>query len=288
MWLAAAVLSAFFAGITTILAKCGIKNTDSDITTALRTVVVFIFSWCIVLIFGSASTIFQISTKSFIFLILSGIATGASWLCYFKALSIGNVNKVASVDKSSTIISVILAIIIFNETNNIEIKSIGIVLLCAGIFLMANQKQTSCGKQYKSWFIYAALSAVFASITSVLAKIGIENVDSNLGTSIRTSVVLIMSWIIVFGKHKQSQLKSINSKDFIFIVLSGIATGASWLCYYYAIQNGILSIVIPIDKMSIVFTIAFSYIVLKEKISKKAFLGLILMIAGTLLIAIFG
>lgn len=288
LWLVMAVLSALFAGLTAVLAKCGIKKTDSDIATALRTIVVLLFSWIMVLIVGSANTITQIDGKSLVFLILSGIATGASWICYFKALSVGDVNKVVPVDKSSTILSVILAIILFSETNNLPIKLIATALLAIGVFLMIEKKNTTNKETKRIWLPYAVGSAVFAALTSILAKVGIGGVESNLGTAIRTGVVLVMAWGIVFAKGKQIQLKSIDRKELLFIVLSGLATGASWLCYYYAIQNGIVSVVVPIDKMSILVSIAFSYIVFHEKLSKKAFLGLLLMVCGTLTMAIWG
>ena len=287
MWLIVAILSALFAGLTTILAKCGIKKTDSDVATALRTVVVLLFSWVMVFIVGSAKTILEIEPRSLLFIILSGLATGASWICYFKALSLGDVNKVVPIDKSSTILTVLLAIILFGETEQLAIKLIATAILGIGIFLMVEKKQAENRKKSMAWMIYAILSAVFAALTSILAKVGISNVESNLGTVIRTGVVLIMAWIIVFAKRKQSMLKSLDKKELVYISLSGVMTGASWLCYYYAIQNGIVSVVVPIDKMSIIFTVAFSYLVFKEKLSKKAFLGLLLMILGTLLMVIF-
>lgn len=287
MWLIMAVLSAIFAGLTAILAKCGIKKTDSDVATALRTVVVLLFSWGMVFVVGSAGTITDISTKSLIFLILSGLATGASWICYFKALSIGDVNKVVSIDKSSTILSVLLAILLFGETQHLAIKLIGTAFLGAGIFLMIERKSSQGVKIRKSWMLYAVLSAVFAALTSILAKIGISGVESNLGTAIRTGVVLIMAWLIVLIQGKQSQVKTIDKKELLFIGLSGLATGASWLCYYYAIQNGIVSVVVPIDKLSILVTVSFSYLVFKEKLSRKAFCGLLLIIVGTFVMAIW-
>ena len=287
MWLIAAILSAVFAGLTTILAKCGIKKTDSDVATALRTVVVVLFAWIMVFVVGSSQGIAQIQPKSLIFLILSGLATGASWICYFKALSIGDVNKVVPIDKSSTILTVLLAIICFGETEQLIVKLIATLILAVGIFLMVEKKQTEQKNEKRIWILYAILSAVFAALTSILAKVGISNVESNLGTAIRTGVVLIMAWIIVFAKKKHTQLKSLDKKELIFISLSGIATGASWLCYYYAIQNGSVSVVVPIDKMSIIFTVAFSYFVFKEKLSTKAFIGLVLMLTGTLLLVFF-
>ena len=271
MWVTMAVLSALFAGVTSILAKCGIKKTDSDVATALRTIIVLAFSWIMVFVVGSFDTIAEISSKSLAFLILSGIATGASWLCYFKALSIGNVNKVVPVDKSSTILTVLLAIVLFGETKNLTLKLICTFFLAVGIFLMIEKKACEDKKGNTSaWLPYAAASAVFAALTSILAKVGIENVESNLGTAIRTCVVLIMAWIIVFIKGKQSFITKINKKELIFIGLSGVATGCSWLCYYYAIQNGIVSVVVPIDKLSILVSIAFSRIVFNERLSKKA------------------
>lgn len=288
MWLIAAVLSAFFAGITAILAKCGINKTDSDIATALRTIVVFFFSWIMVFVSHSENTISTISSKSLLFLILSGIATGASWICYFKALSLGDINKVVPIDKSSTVISVILAIVILNETEHLAVKLVGTIILTIGIFMMINKSNSEQNKNKKSsWVIYAVLSAVFAALTSILAKIGIDNVESNLGTAIRTGVVLIIAWLIVFAKRKQKELKTIDKRELVFISLSGLATGASWLLYYYAIQKGIVSVVVPIDKLSIVVTVVFSYFVFKEKLSKKEFFGLCLMIAGTLIMSIW-
>ncbi len=288
MWLIMAILSAVFAGITSVLAKCGIRKTDSDIATAIRTIVVVIFSWIMVFIIGSLNTISDISAKSLIFLILSGFATGASWLCYFKALSIGDVNKVVPVDKSSTILTVILAIIIFGETKNLVIKLFSTLLLGIGIFLMIEKKETAVKATKRTWLPYAVLSAVFAALTSILGKIGIENVESNLGTAIRTMVVLLMAWVVVFIKGKQKEVTKVPKNELLFITLSGIATGASWLCYYYAIQKGVVSIVVPIDKLSIIISILFSWIVFKERLTKKAFIGLLLMVIGTLVMAICG
>lgn len=287
-WLIMAILSAVFAGLTSILAKCGIKKTDSDVATALRTIVVLLFSWIMVFVVGSQNTISEVSAKSLVFLILSGIATGASWICYFKALAIGDVNKVVPIDKSSTILTVLLAIILFGETQNLAVKLVSTAVLAIGIFLMIEKKDTNAQAQNKKWMVYAVLSAVFAALTSILAKIGISGVESNLGTAIRTYVVLIMAWIVVFAGGKQKTLKNLDKKELIFISLSGVATGASWLCYYYAIQNGIVSVVVPIDKMSILIAVAFSYFVFGEKLTKKSALGLALMTVGTLTMAIWG
>ena len=286
-WIIAAVFSAVFAGLTSILAKCGIKKTDSDLATALRTIVVLAFSWIMVFVVGSQTTIADIGQKALIFLILSGLATGASWICYFKALSMGDINKVVPIDKSSTILTVLLAIICFGETSNLVVKLIATAILALGIFLMVEKKKSTSQAQGRSWMIYAILAAVFAALTSILAKVGISGVESNLGTAIRTAVVLVLSWGIVFARKKHTGLRTIDKKELLFICLSGIATGASWLCYYYAIGHGDVSVVVPIDKLSILITVAFSYIVFKEKLSKKAFLGLALMVAGTLLMAFF-
>lgn len=287
LWIAAAALSALFAGLTAILAKCGIKNTDSDIATALRTIVVLVFSWVMVWIVGSAGTITQIEPKSLVFLVLSGLATGASWICYFKALSIGDVNKVVPIDKSGTILTVLLAIVLFGETNHLAVKLTGTALLAVGVFLMIEKKTTRQKETKRAWLPYAIGSAVFAALTSVLAKVGITGVESNLGTAIRTVVVLVMAWAMVFVKGKQTMLKSLDRKELLFIALSGLATGGSWLCYYYAIQNGAVSVVVPIDKMSILVSVLFSAIVFREKLSKKAAIGLLLMVLGTLAMAIW-
>lgn len=289
MWLIMAILSAFFAGITSILAKCGIKKTNSDLATALRTIVVLAFSWLMVAIVDSGGTISEITPKSFVFLILSGAATGASWICYFKALALGNVNKVVPVDKSSTILTVLLAIFLFQEKTHLILKLAGTLLLAGGIFLMIEKKQTSQKKENRRWLIYALLSALFASLTSILAKVGITGVESNLGTAIRTGVVLIMAWLVVLIKNRETSvrlLKEVPKGELLFISLSGLATGASWLCYYYAIQNGPVSVVVPIDKLSILVTIVFSRLVFSETLSRKALLGLILMVLGTLIIAL--
>lgn len=287
LWIVAAILSALFAGLTSILAKCGIKKTDSDLATALRTVVVLIFSWVMVFIVGSASTIDEIAPRSLLFLILSGMATGASWICYFKALAMGDVNKVVPIDKSSTVLTVLLAIVCFGETANLAVKLVATAILAVGIFLMVEKKKTEHAAKGHAWAIYAALAAVFAAFTSILAKVGIEGVESNLGTAIRTAVVLLMAWVIVFARGKHKGLKRLDGREVVFISLSGVATGASWLCYYYAIQMGEVSVVVPIDKLSIVITVAFSYLVFKEKLSLKAFFGLLLMVGGTLLMAFF-
>ncbi|MCM1026270.1 MAG: EamA family transporter [Roseburia sp.] len=288
MWLMMAALSAFFAGVTSILAKCGIKKTDSDIATAVRTIVVLAFSWIMVFLAGSYGRIGEIEPKSLLFLILSGLATGASWICYFKALSMGDVNKVVPIDKSSTVLTVLLAIICFGETERLLIKLCCTAALAVGIFLMVERKQTEKKEAGGKWMLYAVLSAVFAALTSILAKVGIAGVESNLGTALRTGVVLLMAWVVVFLKGKQRQVRGIDRKELVYISLSGLATGASWLCYYYAIQNGVVSVVVPMDKLSILVTVLFSFLVFHEKLTRKAFAGLCLMTAATLAMAIFG
>ncbi|MDD3361438.1 MAG: EamA family transporter [Hespellia sp.] len=284
MWILFALGSAFFAGVTSILAKCGIKETDSSVATAIRTIIVLVFSWIMVIVAGSAPSIINVSTKTWLFLILSGLATGASWLCYFKALQLGPINKVVPIDKSSTILTMVLALIFLHEGIN-WIKVVCIVLIGAGTFLMIQKKEEIEEKnEGKGWMLYALFSAVFASLTAILGKVGIDGIESNLGTAIRTGVVLIMAWIVVFVTGKQKEIAAINHKELCFICVSGLATGASWLCYYKALQDGLASVVVPIDKLSILVTIAFSYVVFHEKLSKKAMIGLILSVGGTLLL----
>ncbi|MDD3227978.1 MAG: EamA family transporter [Oscillospiraceae bacterium] len=284
MWLLYAFGSALFAGMTSILAKIGVKNTDSNLATALRTIIVLVFSWLMVFVVGSQHTIGTISSHSLIFLILSGGATGASWLCYFKALQLGDVNKITPIDKSSTILTILLAFLLLGEIPTI-CMGFGIVLLVAGTYLMIQRREpASSDLKSKSWLFYAVLSAVFAALTSILGKMGIQGVESNLGTAIRTIVVLVMAWGIVFFQKKYVLLKDIDRKSWTYIVLSGLATGLSWLCYYRALQEGKASVVVPIDKLSIVVTIAFSYLFLKEKLTRKAFSGLLLVITGTILL----
>lgn len=286
MWLLFACGSALFAGFTAILAKIGIRNTDSNVATAIRTVIILIFSWLMVFIAGSQDMIGSISRKTLIFLILSGLATGASWLFYFKALQLGDVNKVTPIDKSSTVLTMLLAIIFLGESVTV-FKLAAMISIGTGTYLMITKKQQDIKKaEGSSWLLYAILSTVFASLTSILAKIGITNIESNLGTAIRTIVVFIMAWIIVFVTGKHKEIRKIDKKSLIFICFSGITTGISWLCYYRALQDGQASIVVPIDKLSILVTIAFSFFFLKEKMTKKAVSGLVLVVAGTLLLLI--
>ena len=284
MWIFYAFGSALFAGLTSILAKCGIRHTDSDVATAIRTIVVLVFSWIMVFVVGAQDGIAAVSGKTWLFLILSGFATGASWLCYFHALQTGDVNKVVPIDKSSTILTIVLAFLFLGEEVS-ALKIVCVILIGAGTFLMIQKKETekSVGQEKKSWLLYACLSAVFASLTSILGKIGIEGLNSNLGTAIRTAVVLLMAWIMVFAKGKQKEIGRIDRRELGFICLSGLATGGSWLCYYKALQDGLASVVVPIDKLSILVTIAFSYLVFHEKLTKRAAIGLVLIVAGTLL-----
>lgn len=302
MWIFYAIGSSFFAGITAILAKCGIRKTDSDVATAIRTIVVLLFSWLMVLITGTWSGITQIGGKTLLFLVLSGLATGASWLCYFHALQKGDINKVVPIDKSSTVLTIFLALIFLREGLTWW-KTAAAVLIGAGTFLMISKAPAegrkaaaeasgngaeSEGKSEKSreWLVYAVLSAVFASLTAILGKIGIEGIDSNLGTAIRTTVVLLMAWLMVFFTGKQREVKRIEKRELLFIVLSGLATGASWLCYYRALQDGPASVVVPIDKLSILVTIIFSRIVFHERLAGKAAAGLCCILAGTVLLAV--
>lgn len=284
MWIVYAFGSALFAGLTSILAKCGIRKTDSDAATAIRTIVVLVFSWLMVLLAGSAPTITALSSKTWVFLILSGLATGASWLCYFKALQMGDVNKVVPIDKSSTVLTIILAFIFLGEEIS-AVKLAAVVLIGGGTFMMIEKKDVTANAPSggKGWLIYALLSTAFASLTAILGKIGIEGVESNLGTAIRTCVVLVMAWVVVFAKGKKHTLRGIPKNELGFICLSGLATGGSWLCYYKALHDGLASVVVPIDKLSILVSIAFSYIVFHEHLTKKSALGLCLIVVGTLL-----
>lgn len=283
MWIMFAFGSALFAGLTAILAKCGIRNTDSNVATALRTIVVLAFSWLMVFVTDAQSGMSSISMKTMVFLVLSGVATGASWLCYFKALQLGNVNKVTPIDKSSTVLTMFLAFVLLGEELT-WMKAVAMVGIGIGTYMMIQKKQTEEKKEDKKWLLYAIGSAVFASLTSILGKIGISDINSNLGTAIRTIVVLVMAWIVVFVTRKQHTIKDIDKKSWIFLVLSGFATGGSWLCYYRALQTGPASVVVPIDKLSILVTIAVSYIVFREKLTAKAGIGLALIVAGTLLL----
>ena len=319
LWLVAAFASALFAGIVSILAKCGLKTIDSDVATALRTCVVAVFTWVMVAIVGSAGAIVAITPRSWLFLALSGLATGASWICYFKALSLGDVNRVVPIDKSSTLMAVIISIVLFGETSNLGLRLAGTLVATAGTLLMIERKADGAGAEKgadateldvaperakgadaarldvapgcakgDASLIYALLAAVFAALTSVLAKVGIEGVESNLATAIRTMFVLLMAWGIVAGKGKLKQVREVNGKDLAFLVASGIATGASWLCYYYAIQAGQVSVVVQVDKLSLLVSIAFAYAVFGERLSRRGILGLALIVLGTALVAACG
>lgn len=301
MWMFYAIGSAFFAGITAILAKCGIRETDSDVATAIRTIVVLLFSWLMVLITGTWTGITGIDGKTLLFLVLSGLATGASWLCYFHALQQGDINKVVPIDKSSTVLTILLALIFLHEGLTWG-KAASILFIGAGTLLMVSsdlpngikvsfrvsKKKSNAEKEQQTgvWLVYAILSAVFASLTAILGKVGIAGIDSNLGTAIRTMVVLVMAWLMVLVSGKRQEVKKIQKKELGFIVLSGLATGASWLCYYRALQGGPASVVVPIDKLSILVTIAFSWIVFHEKLTKKSALGVMCITVGTVLLAV--
>lgn len=286
-WLPMAFLSALFAGITAILAKCGIRSTDSDVATALRTGVVLMFSWLMVLAAGSAGTLSSLTVVSLVFLVLSGFSTGASWLCYFKALSLGDVNKVAAVDKSSTALTILLAMVFLGERSHPVLRLLGTALLAIGVVLMV-ERRPGTRSGHRRWVVFAAASALFAALTSILAKIGITGVESNLATAIRTGVVLLMAWAIVLGQGKLPLVKRVPRRELGFILLSGLSTGASWLCYYYAIQNGAVSVVVSVDKLSLVVTVLFSRLVLKERLGKASLIGLGLMVLGTLVITFCG
>jgi transporter family protein len=293
MWLFFASGSALFAGLTAILSKCGIKHTDSNVATAVRTCVVLIFSWLMVFVAGTQNTLAQVAPMTMVFLILSGLATGASWLCYFRALQMGDVNKVTPIDKSSTVLTMLLAFLFLHEDITL-LKGAAMVLIGVGTYLMIEKKkaaQVAGGASEEatgahSWLWFACGSAIFAALTAILGKIGIEGVDSTLGTAIRTVVVLVMAWVVVFVTGKQNTIKDIDKTSWFFLVLSGLATGGSWLCYYRALQEGPASIVVPIDKLSILVTIAFSYLVFHETLTKKSAFGLLLIVAGTLLLLV--
>ncbi len=292
LWLVAAFASALFAGIVSILAKCGIKTIDSDVATALRTCVVVVFTWVMVAIAGSAGTIGGISPKSWLFLALSGLATGGSWICYFKALSIGDVNKVVPIDKSSTLMAVVLSIVLFNETSDLVLRLAGTAVATAGTFLMIERKASDASsaseRDHRISIAYALAAAVFAALTSVLAKVGIEGVESNLATAIRTMFVLAMAWAIVAGKGKIGLVRGANRRELAFLAASGLVTGASWLCYYYAIQMGQVSVVVQVDKLSLLVSIAFAAVVFGERLSRRGSIGLTLIVAGTALVAACG
>lgn len=286
MWVAFACGSAFFAGITAILAKCGIRETDSTVATAIRTIVVLAFAWVMVAVVGSSGQIGSIKPMTWAFLGLSGLATGASWLCYFKALQLGDVNKVVPIDKSSTVLTMLLAFLLLGELLSWA-SVVAMVLILAGTLMMIERKPAapSAGAPSKggSWLVFAVLSAVFASLTAILGKVGIEGVESNLGTAIRTIVVLVMSWVMVGVTGKAGEVRAVPRREFLFICLSGLATGASWLCYYKALQDGLASVVVPIDKLSILVTIGFSRLVFDEKLTARSGAGLALIVVGTLL-----
>ena len=286
MWILFALGSALFAGLTSILAKCGIRKTDSTLATAVRTVVVLAFSWLMVFVVGSQSQLTRIPGKTLLFLVLSGLSTGASWLCYFRALQRGDINKVVPIDKSSTVLTIVLAFVLLGETPDVYSLA-GVVLILTGTLLMVERKASSVsGGKGGGWLLYALLSAVFASLTSILGKIGISGIESNLGTAIRTGVVLVMSWVMVFVTRSGGQITHIPGRELLFICLSGLATGASWLCYYRALQEGPASVVVPIDKLSILVTIAFSRLVFGERLSGKAAVGLAAITAGTFVMLI--
>ena len=289
MWIAFAFGAAVFAGLTAILAKIGIRNTDSNLATAVRTIVVLAAAWGMVWIVGSAGTITQLSQTTLVFLVLSGLATGASWLCYFRALQIGDVNRVAPVDRSSLVLTVLFAIIFLGETNNLVVTLIGVAIIAVGTaFMVGRIPPRSAVATGHSWLVYAIGAAVFAALTTILGKVGIEGVESNLGTAIRTSVVLVMAWVVVAVTRRTSSDNTsrdgVPPRDLLFIVLSGLATAASWLCYYRALQDGPASVVAPIDKLSILFTVAFSSWVLKEHLRRWAAIGLALIVIGTLVL----
>jgi len=284
MWLAFAVGSAFFAGVTAILAKIGIRHTPSNLATALRTVVVLVMSWLMVLIVGSYDQLGSVSATTLLFLVLSGLATGGSWLCYFRALQLGDVNKVVPVDKSSIVLTVLMAIVFLGETEQVGPKLLGITGIAAGTYLMIQRRPDAQRGQAgrASWLAYALGAAVFAALTAILGKVGISDIESILGTAVRTVVVLVMAWVVVFVTGEHRHLDAVPRRELLFLVLSGLATGASWLCYYRALQEGPASLVVPIDKLSIVVSVALAWVVFGERLTRRAAVGLALIVAGTL------
>ena len=303
-WLIFAAGAAIFAAMTTILAKIGLKNVDSHLATAIRTMVVLVFAWLMVFIVGSQREIWQTDSRTWVFLILSGLAAGGSWLCFFRALQLGNVNRVVPIDKSSTIMTMILAFIFLSEPMG-AVTVVGMGLMAVGTWLMIEFKKSaamqaqpvaqSSGQDIvqsnthnrKSWIFFALLAAVFASLTAILGRVGIVNIEANLGTAIRTMAVVPMSWLMVFITKGQSKIKSIDRNSWVFLILSGVATGASWLLFYRALQLGSASLVVPVDKLSIVLTMGFARVFLGERFSKRSLAGLVLLTVGTLLPVFF-
>ena len=286
LWLGFALGSAFFAGITAVLAKVGMKNVNSTLATAIRTVVVLVFSWWMVFLVGSQAEITRLSGRTLFYLVLSGLSTGASWLCYFRALQLGDVNKVAPIDKSSTVLTILLAFLLLGEPVSAP-QIVGVLGIGTGTLLMISRKETDAeGKPDGRWLLFACLSALFASLTSIFGKIGVEGVESNLGTAIRTVVVLGMAWLMVFVTGQQKGIRRIGRRDWLFLLLSGLSTGLSWLCYYRAIQLGSVSKVVPIDKMSVVITLILAFVFLHEEFSLKMLIGSVLITAGTLVMVL--
>ena len=282
MWIIYALASAFFAGLTSVLAKTGIKNTDSNLATALRTSVVLVFSWLSVFVAGSQTSLVNIDVRSVVFLVLSGLTAGGSWLCYFRALQLGDVNKVVPIDKSSTVLTMLLSFLLLGEELT-PVKIIAMILIGTGTYLMVEQKETAESKvKGRKWLLYAVMSAVFASLTAISGKIGISGVESDLGTALRTVVIFIMTWLIVCIRGKHRGIRQIDKRSRIYIGLSGLATGVSWMCFYRALREGPASVVVPTDKLSILITVAFGFFVFGEKLRKKALFGLIMIVAGTL------
>lgn len=282
-----AILAAVFAALTSILAKIGIKNVDSNLATAIRTIVVVIMALIVVLITGQFHAVFDVEGQALIFIVLSGITTGLSWLFFFKALQIGDVSKVVSIDKSSIVMTIILSFIILQEPTT-PLVIAGGVIIAIGTFLLIGKNNSGKKEKFSQSYIFLAiLGAVFAALTSILAKIGINNeVDSNVATFIRTIVIIIFAWAIVFFQGTVKQMKDITKKSYLFLGLSGMATGFSWLCYFAAIAIGKVSVVAPIDKFSVVITIILSFFILKEKPTRNTMFGAIVITVGTVLLIV--
>jgi len=288
LWFLYAIGAAIFAGLTTVLAKIGVKEVDSHLATAIRTMVVIVFSWGIVFFVGSQDGIRHIGGVTWVFLILSGLATGGAWLCRFRALKLGNVNKVTPITKTSTILTMILAFIFLREPLGL-VTVIGMIMMGTGTWLMLELKKGAAAENSsgKGWLFYAALSAIFASLVAILGSVGVADMDANLWTAIRTVVVAVLSWVMVYTTGGPKGIKNINTKSWVFLVLSGVATGMSWIFFYHALQIGNASLVVPIDQLSILITMGFAGWFLGEKFSRQSLIGLALLATGILLPAIW-
>lgn len=295
LWFILSLIAAVCTSLTTIFSKIGIKNVNANYTTFFRTFVVVVCAFAMTLITGSISEMGELSSANWIFLILSGLSTGLSWLCYYKALKLGSVNKVAPIDKSSFVLTSILFLIFFFDetTNNRDVLTIvmlltSIVLILIGTILMIAPSDKKVVEKRK-WLIYAILSAVFASFVSFFIKLGLKGINTFNGTLIRTIIVLVFAFIIMISRGDYIKIKNVSKTSLIFLVLSALATGVSWFCEYYALSmEGVNPIAVnSIGKASILFTMFLSFVICKERFSKKAIIGLIVLSIGLALVVIF-